>query len=251
MEQPREVTWSTPDHCLWIPNMLTMALACPYDDNKVNNTMLSPFYRADCSVKGNVLHSIIITPLSQRYICIVPFYRWENGGMESWSHLTAFLMQELWEVGLQPSAANSNQMLLLPFELPKGSILRSQRSSRQEVCACMWLWPWDGSVHIDWETHGAGKRGENQKRRVRLYGPGLSGLTLVTEGWRSIRMICVSHVSRWKHPEHWWLWRVHPVGRQVVAEDINVRETPKIILFFRQKCTVRNRDHCMYVTRIP
>lgn len=96
MEQPREVTWSIPDHCLWNPNMLTMALACPYDDNKVDNTVLSPFYRVDCSVKGNVLLSIIITPLSQN-ICIVPFYRWENGGMESWSHLTAFLMQELWE----------------------------------------------------------------------------------------------------------------------------------------------------------
>lgn len=149
MEQPREVTWSIPAHYVWIPNMLTMALACPYDDNKVDNTGLSPFYRVDCWAKGNVLLSIIITPLSRRCICTVPFYRWENGGMESWSHLTAFLMQELWEVGLQPSAANSSQMLLLPFELPKGSILRSKWRSSQEVCACKWLWPWDGCVHMD------------------------------------------------------------------------------------------------------
>lgn len=166
--------------------MLAMALACPSDDNKVDNTGLSPLYRVDCSAKGNVLLSRITTPLSQRCICIVPFYRRENGGTKSWSHLTAFLMQELWEVGLQPSAANFSQMLLLPFELPKGSILRSKWRRSQEVCACKWLWPWDGCVHMDWETRGAGKCGENQNKRVLLYCPCHSGLTLVTEGWSAL-----------------------------------------------------------------
>lgn len=71
-------------------------------------------------------------------------------------------------------------------------------------------------------------------------------LTPVTEGWCSIRMICVCHISWWKHPEHWWLWRVHAVGRQVVNEDINMREILKIILFFRQKCTAHDQGHCMY-----
>lgn len=90
--------------------------------------------------------------------------------------------------GLQPSAANFSQILFLPFELPKGSILRSKWRTSQEVCACKWLWPWDGCVHMDWETRGAGKCGENQNKRVLLYCPCLSGLTLVTQGWSALVM---------------------------------------------------------------
>lgn len=43
MGQSREVTWSIPDHYVWIPNMLAIALAHPLNGNKIDNTGLSPF----------------------------------------------------------------------------------------------------------------------------------------------------------------------------------------------------------------
>lgn len=117
------------------------------------------FTEVDCLANGNMRLSIFITLLlPERCNCIAPFYRWENGGAESRSHLADFLKQELWEVGLQPSVGDSSQMHILPLELPKGSNLRCEWRSSQDVC--MGLWRRAGCVHMDWGACGTGKHGE-------------------------------------------------------------------------------------------
>lgn len=149
--------------------------------------------------KGNVL------------ICTAPFYRWENGGTECWSHETAFLTQELGEVGLYPSSREFQSNGPCVSTAPRGK--QPDKRLMKEECAC---------DHGKGLSTGSGRRMGGRRMGKRkteewvspaLFPTSLGMervLTFVTEEPGSVRMICVCHRSWWKHPKQWGIGRVHP-----------------------------------------